>query len=59
MYERNFRGAECDTDHYVVFAKVKERLAVSRQATQDFDVEIFNSRQLSELQFRKHYQIKV
>ena len=28
---RSFRGADCDTDHYLVVAKVKERLSVSKQ----------------------------
>jgi endonuclease/exonuclease/phosphatase family metal-dependent hydrolase len=28
---RYFRGAECDTDHYLVVAKVSVRLAVSKQ----------------------------
>ena len=27
---RSFRGAECDTDHYLVIAKVRERLAVGK-----------------------------
>jgi len=41
---RSFRGAECDTDHYLVVAKFKERLAVSKQAVQKFDGEKYNLR---------------
>ena len=28
---RSFRGAYCDTEHYLVIAKVRERLAVDKQ----------------------------
>jgi endonuclease/exonuclease/phosphatase family metal-dependent hydrolase len=28
---RSFRGADCDSDHYLVVAKVRERLAVGKQ----------------------------
>ena len=52
-----FRGADCDTDHYLVIAKVRERLAVSKQAAQKFDVDRFNIRKLNELEVRKQYQI--
>jgi hypothetical protein len=54
----SFRGAECNTDHYVVVAKVKEKLVVSKQAAQEFDVEILNNRQLSELEVRKHITLR-
>jgi len=36
---QSFRGADCDTDHYVVVAVVRERLAASKQAAQKFDGE--------------------
>jgi hypothetical protein len=39
---QSFRGAECDIDHSLVFLEVRERLAISKQATQTFDVEGFN-----------------
>jgi hypothetical protein len=46
---RSFRGADYDTDHYLVVVKVGERLAVRKQATQNFDGEIFNLRELDDL----------
>jgi hypothetical protein len=49
---RFFRGADCDTDHYLVVTKVRERLAVSKQEAQKFDVERFNLNKLSELDIR-------
>jgi len=51
---RSFRGA-----HSLVAAKVKERMAVSKQAAQQFGVERFNLRKLNELEVRKQYQIKI
>jgi hypothetical protein len=55
---QSFRGADCDTDHYLVVAKVRERLAVSKQVAQKFYVERFNLKKLSELEVMKQYQIK-
>ena len=42
LYVRNFRRAECDIKHKLVVAKVRERLAVSKQETQKFCGEKFN-----------------
>jgi len=56
---RSFRGADCDTDHYLVVANVRERLAVSKQAAQKFDGERFNLREQNDLKVRKQYQIEI
>jgi len=56
---RGFRGANCDTDHHLVIAKVKERLAVGKQGAQRFDRQRFNSRKLNEPEVREQYQIEI
>ena len=40
-------------------AEVRESLAVSKQETQQFDVERFNLRKISELEVRKRHQIRI
>jgi hypothetical protein len=56
---RYFRVADCDTDHCLVVAEVRERLAVSKQATRRFDGERFILRMLRELEVRKQYHVKI
>jgi hypothetical protein len=56
---RSFSAPDCDTDHYLVVAKVRERLAVIKQVALKFDGERFNLRKLTDLEVRKQYQIEI
>jgi hypothetical protein len=56
---RSFRGADCDTDHNLVVAEIRERLAVSKGMVKEIDVERFNLQQLNEDKVRKQYQITI
>ena len=53
------READCDTDHCLVVAEVRERFAVSKQAAQKIDCERPNLRKLNEMQVREQYQIEI
>ena len=53
----SFKGANCDMDYYVVVAKVRERLAVSKQAAKKFDRDGVNLKKLNEVEIRKQYLI--
>jgi hypothetical protein len=56
---RSFRGADCDTDYYLVVTKVRERLAVSKRAAQKIDTERFNVKKLNEGDVKEQYQVTI
>jgi hypothetical protein len=54
---RSFRGADCDSDHYLIVAKVRERLAVSKRMVKKMHVEILNLKQLNKEEVKEQYQV--
>jgi hypothetical protein len=56
---RSFRGADCDSDHYLVVAKVGERLAVSKRMVKKMDVDRFNLNKLNEEEVKEQYQVTI
>jgi endonuclease/exonuclease/phosphatase family metal-dependent hydrolase len=56
---RSFRGANSDTDHYVIFAKLRERISVIKRARQNFDLEGFDLKKLDDVEVKEKYQIEI
>jgi hypothetical protein len=49
---RSFRAADCDTEHYLVVVKVRERLAVNKQTSHRFHMERFNLKKVNEVKVK-------
>jgi hypothetical protein len=55
---RSFWAADCDTDHYLVVAKVRKRLAVSKQTTHRFHLQRLNHKKLNEVEAKSNIMLK-
>jgi hypothetical protein len=53
------RGADCDTGHYFVVAKVRERLAVRKRAKQKFDMGRFDLKKPKAVEDKAQYHVKI
>jgi hypothetical protein len=51
--------ANCDTDHYLMVAKVRERLAVIKQRSHRFHMERFNVKKLNKVEGEAQYRAEV
>jgi hypothetical protein len=56
---RSYRAAHCDTNHYLVVAKVKERLAVNKQRSYRFHMERFSLKKLNQVHGKEQFCVEV
>jgi hypothetical protein len=56
---RSFRAADCDTDHYLVVAKVRKRLSVNKQRSHTFHIERFNLKKLNNVEGKEQFRVEV
>jgi hypothetical protein len=54
---RMCRAADCDTDHYLVVANVRERLAVNKQRSHTFHMERFNLKKLNDVKGKEQSRV--
>jgi hypothetical protein len=56
---QSFTAADCDSDHYLVVAKVRKRLAVNKQRSQRFNKERFNLKKLNNVEGKEQFCVEV
>jgi hypothetical protein len=56
---RSFRAGDCDTDHNLMVAEVKEGLALSEQTTQRVYMERFMFKKLNEVEGKEQYRVEI
>jgi hypothetical protein len=53
------RAGNCDTEHYLVVANVRERLAVNKQRSTTVHKERFNLKKLNEIEGKEQFRVEL
>jgi hypothetical protein len=56
---RSFRAADCDTDRCLGYAKVRKKLAVSKQKMHTVHMERFNLKKLNGVEGKEQYHVEI
>jgi hypothetical protein len=56
---QSFRAADFDTDHYLVVAKVRESMGVSKQTMNRFHMEGFSLKKLNKVEGIEQFHVEV
>jgi hypothetical protein len=56
---QSFRRTDGDTDYCLVFAEVRERLALSKQTIKKMDMERFNHKNLNDGEVKEQYRVTI
>jgi hypothetical protein len=56
---RSFGAVHCDTGHYLMVAKIRERLAVKKQGSHKYLMERFNFKKINDVEGKEKYRVEV
>jgi hypothetical protein len=56
---RSFRGADCDTDRYLVVTKLRERISACKRTMQKYDLERLDLKKLDDVEVKEKYQVEI
>jgi hypothetical protein len=56
---QSLRATDCDTDHYLVVVKIRERLAVNKQGSHKFHMKRFSLKKLNDVEGKEKYRVEV
>jgi hypothetical protein len=54
-----FRAADCDSEHYLVVAKMWDRQAMNQQGSHKFHMERYNLKKLNKVEGKQKYRVGV